>query len=52
MFRGTCLVKSRPKTLGEGSGAAATCLRAKSAPEVRARNLSAEQGMRPDVVGF
>ena len=47
VFRGTCLLKSRAKTLGEGSGAAATCFKVKSAPEVRASNLRAEEGMRP-----
>lgn len=46
VFRGTCLLKSRAKTLGEGSGAAATCSKVKSAPEVRAKNVRAEAGMR------
>ena len=50
VFRGTCLLKSRPKTLGEGSGTAATCSKVKSAPEVRARNLRAEEGIRASAV--
>lgn len=52
VFRGTCLLKSRAKTLGEGSGVAATCFKVKRAPEIKARNLRAEEGMRLGAAAF